>query len=242
MRVKYVFHPEVTEEEWLDLEASDTYAVWRSMPHPEGYRDPDRKKLLLVAHLVRQVSDQMTDPRLVAVIEAGEKWADGLIDDAEARAVHEQAEEVYESVRQPQRAAADAAAVARRFLYEQNETVELLVSAAGSRAIHLAGPPADASGTVGDEARYAMQAQIRWLINEVHGNPFRPVSFSPSCRTDDVMSLARRIYDRRDFDVMPVLAATLEKLGCSGAVVDHLRLPGAHIPGCWALDAVLGNG
>src|SRR5262245_52535069 len=130
MTTKYVFDPEVTEEDWLDLEGSDPWAVWRSMPHPEGCKGPDRKKLLLVAHLVRQVADQMTDPRFVAVIEVGEKGADGLISEKEMWAAHERAYEVFDTVPQPHQAASDAADVAQRFLYSQNETAEMMIRAA----------------------------------------------------------------------------------------------------------------
>src|SRR4051812_18887489 len=98
---KYVFEPEVTEEEWLDVEGSDQWAVWRSMPHPEGWREPDRKKLLLVAHLLRQVADQLTDPVFVASIEAGERGADGLVSPQEMWTAHERAYETFDTTPQP---------------------------------------------------------------------------------------------------------------------------------------------
>jgi hypothetical protein len=70
---EYVFEPEVGEDEWLDLSAGDLWRVWRSMPRLRGPEGPDRKRLLLVAHLLRQVADQMTDGRFPAVIDAGER-------------------------------------------------------------------------------------------------------------------------------------------------------------------------
>jgi hypothetical protein len=240
MPVKYVFHPEVTEEEWLDREGSNLWTVWCSMPYPEGYRGLDRKKLLLVAHLVRQVADQMTDPRFLAVIEAAENGADGLISVEEMWAVHERAYEAWDTVPQPHEAAADAASIARRFLYEQNETAEIMISAAGSRAAHLAGGKGKDAEEARRKAQKAIKSLIRRLINEVHGNPFRPVTFSPWWRTDTVTSLARQMYDTRDFTAMPILADALEEAGCTtAAILEHRRDSDLHIRGCWVVDLVL---
>ncbi len=242
MATKYVFDPEVTEEAWLDIEGSDLWAVWRSMPHPEGWKGPDRKKLLLVAHLVRQVADQMTNPRFVAVIEVAEKGADGLISENEMWAAHERAYEVFDKVPQPHEAAHDAADVAQRFLYEQNETAEMMIRAAGSRAARLAGGKGKKADAARGEAQEAMEALIRRLINEVHGNPFRPVTFAPSWRTTTVIALARQMYDTRDFLAMPILADALEDAGCdNGDILDHCRGPGPHVRGCWVVDLLLGR-
>jgi hypothetical protein len=242
MTVKYVFEPAVTEEEWLDIEGSDTLDVWRSMPYPERLEGPHRKQLLLVAHLLRQVADQMTDPQFVAVIEAGEKYADGLITSEEKWAVYERARALYDTVPQPTEAAKDAATVAELYLYSRGETAVAMVSAAGSRAALLAGGHGEKAETARCEAKAAMQALTRRLINEVHGNPFRPVTFSPSWRTNVVMSLARQIYDTRDFAAMPILADALEDAGCDNSgILYHCRGLGPHIRGCWALDLVLGK-
>jgi hypothetical protein len=99
------------------------------------------------------------------------------------------------------------------------------------------------------------------LIRDVFGNPFRrppggaavtahgpegdgplpPVS--PAVRAWHgglVVALARGIYADRRFADLPVLADALEEAGCSEAhVLGHLRGPGPHVRGGWALDAVL---
>jgi hypothetical protein len=57
-----------------------------------------------------------------------------------------------------------------------------------------------------------------------------------------VPKLARSIYDTRDFDRLAVLADALEDAGCTDAeLLGHLRGPGPHVRGCWALDKVLGK-
>jgi hypothetical protein len=56
-----------------------------------------------------------------------------------------------------------------------------------------------------------------------------------------VRKLARTIYDERCFNRLPELADALEAARCTDAeLLAHLRSPGPHIRGCWALDAVLG--
>src|SRR5688572_16857480 len=44
----------------------------------------------------------------------------------------------------------------------------------------------------------------------------------------------------RDPHRLSVLADALEEAGATGELVAHLRSPGPHVRGCWALDLVLG--
>ena len=240
---KYVFEPEasVTEEVWLDIESGDPWAVWRSMPHPEDWNAPDRKKLLLVAYLLRQVADQLKRPVFLEQIEAGEKCADGLITEKEMWAAHERAYEVFDTTRIPNEAEFDASDCAQRYIYEQNETSEMLVRAAGSRAARLVGRKGKKADAARAAAGKAMEALNRLLINEVHGNPFRPVAFSPEWRTDTAVSLAKQMYESRDFGAMPILADALQDAGCDNeAVLNHCRdTKQLHIRGCWVVDLVL---
>lgn len=86
------------------------------------------------------------------------------------------------------------------------------------------------------------------LVREVFGNPFRPASLAPSCRTPTVQSLAQSAYEERqlpagllDCDRLAVLADALEDLGSATELVEHLRGPGPHVRGCWAVDLCLGK-
>jgi hypothetical protein len=82
------------------------------------------------------------------------------------------------------------------------------------------------------------------LLREVAGNPYRPVDidrewlgWNDGC----VGKMARSIYDERRFPDLPVLADALEEAGCpSPDLVAHCRTPGSHVPGCWAIDLLLG--
>ena len=81
------------------------------------------------------------------------------------------------------------------------------------------------------------------LAREIFGNPFHPVAFSPEWRTDTAVSLARQMYESREFGAMPILADALQDAGCDSAgVLDHCRDASAtHVRGCWVVDLVLGK-
>jgi hypothetical protein len=80
------------------------------------------------------------------------------------------------------------------------------------------------------------------ILRDVICNPFRPVAFDPAWRTDTVLSLARVMYDTRDFAGMPILADALQDAGCEHAVIlDHCRGTSTHVRGCWVVDLVLGK-
>ena len=81
------------------------------------------------------------------------------------------------------------------------------------------------------------------IIRDVFGNPFRPVAFDPAWRTDTAVSLAKGMYESRDFGAMPILADALQDAGCtSDDILTHCRDSHAtHVRGCWVVDLVLGK-
>ena len=81
------------------------------------------------------------------------------------------------------------------------------------------------------------------FVRDIFGNPFRPVSFSPAWQTDTALTLARQMYDSRDFSLMPILADALQDAGCEDEhILSHCRDPqAAHVRGCWVVDLVLGK-
>lgn len=96
----------------------------------------------------------------------------------------------------------------------------------------------------GIERWNASRAEERTLALELIGpNPFRPIPFLPEWRTDTVMSLARQMYESRDFGAMPILADALQDAGCDDeAILSHCRdASAAHVRGCWVVDLVLGK-
>jgi hypothetical protein len=85
------------------------------------------------------------------------------------------------------------------------------------------------------------------LLREFFGNPFRPTSMNPCWLTPVVLSLATAAYEERQLPEgildparLAILADALEDAGCTDAgVLDHLRGPGTHYRGCWAVDLAL---
>jgi len=85
--------------------------------------------------------------------------------------------------------------------------------------------------------------EVQPLFFEVFGrNPFGSISTSSDWLTPTVVSLATAIYDDRAFNRMPILADALTDAGCDNSdILNHCRLPGEHVRGCWAVDLVLGK-
>ena len=98
----------------------------------------------------------------------------------------------------------------------------------------------------GSDTRWAVHAD--WL-RDIVPNPFLPPLRIPRWRTKDLIELAQTAYEKRhlpsghlDADRLAVLADAVEEAGCQEAVVlDHLRSPGPHLRGCWAVDLLLGK-
>jgi hypothetical protein len=88
------------------------------------------------------------------------------------------------------------------------------------------------------------------LIREVFGNPFRDGVVPDALRrwqSGTPARLAKTAYAERLADgaldpaLLSVLADALLDAGCDDdSLLEHLREPGPHFRGCWAVDAVLG--
>jgi hypothetical protein len=99
-------------------------------------------------------------------------------------------------------------------------------------------------------------------LRDIIGNPFRPWLSEPATvneldarpgaqiflyrwsHANDHLAwcLADVCYEKNDWRSLPVIADALEDNGCEAAdVLAHLRSPGPHARGCWALDLVLGK-
>lgn len=121
--------------------------------------------------------------------------------------------------------------------------------------------PSDAPLALLDSERHLLDAaggalyscdeddELAALLRDLFGNPFRPVSVELSWRTPDVLSLARAADSELsllDSTLEPtrllLLADALDDAGCSDdSVLSHLRSPGPHARGCWAVDLILGK-
>ncbi len=106
------------------------------------------------------------------------------------------------------------------------ERVAATAVAAADAGERLSGTPAAAPGRAGawgHEAPGPADRLDAWL-------------------TPTVRALAETAYDVRDWTLLQVLADALEEAGCDSAdLLGHLRSPGPHVCGCWAVDLVLGK-
>jgi hypothetical protein len=91
------------------------------------------------------------------------------------------------------------------------------------------------------------------LLRDIFGNPFRAPAALPASVFEGndslIPRLARKAADDRRLpagtmepDRLAILADALEDAGCIDAeLLAHLREPGPHVRGCWAVDLILGR-
>jgi hypothetical protein len=185
-----------------------------------------------------------------AVIEVAERCADGEVggrDLAKARRVHSNSRRDYYG-RDNIEFAVSAAVSAGPGLPAGAVALSLL------EAAYWTGPAGYDRANI--EARYAAReaerARQATTVRCVFGNPFHPVEVEPGWRAwhgGAVVNLATAVYEERELPSghldaarLAVLADMLEEAGCSDAqLLDHLRGPGPHVRGCFAVDALLGK-
>ena len=94
-------------------------------------------------------------------------------------------------------------------------------------------------GATSHESERHVQAD---LLRDIFRNPFHEVTFDESWGTSDVVSMARSMYEVREFVAMPRMAYALQDAGCEDeGVLDHCRGTGPHVRGCFVVDLVLGK-
>jgi hypothetical protein len=176
-----------------------------------------------------RTSGRASDRKLRLLGCACVRTAWGRLKDLRSRAAVEAAERLADGLLAPEEAEG-----ARARGYE---------AARGGRAW----PPYSAVETLlGDglgACRPASRKQRCDLLRDLFGPlPFREVRVDPSWLTPAAVPIARGAYEGRDFTALPVLADALEEAGCDQPdVLGHLRGPGPHVRGCWAVDLLLGK-
>ncbi|QVL32962.1 hypothetical protein KIH39_03330 [Telmatocola sphagniphila] len=77
-------------------------------------------------------------------------------------------------------------------------------------------------------------------LREIIGNPFAQTAFDVNWRNTNILDIATKIYEQKEFENLPILADALQDAGCNWTeIIDHLRSSESHFRGCWALDAIL---
>ena len=244
---------------------------WLTCPDPSpmlaflGSRASERKLSLFTAACLRRLWPLLTDDRSRAAVETMDRSADGLacrVERAAARraahAAGRRAAAAWEAARATQRAKGEGRAwgpgwwereEALQAAAERESAAWLVWKLSGRElstadgAAHAAAFAAEAAARRGGEA--AERQALAELVREVFGPSIRSPVVEPSwLRWNDgtVPKLAKVVYADRAFNRLPLLADALEDAGCTYAgLLGHLRGPGPHVRGCWALDLLLGR-
>ena len=209
-------------------------------------RASDRKLRLFAVACCRQLWPLLpaTDAGQQAVL-VSERYADGLATRQDLMAARRGARSC-----ELMSAGLDAYAAAEA-------TARVAAAKARAFAWHAPRPPGKerVPGDVIGPARWAEAEQARAqaaLLRCAVGSPFRPVSVDPAWlawRGGAIVQLAAAAYEDRqlpsgtlDAARRAVLADMLEEAGCCDAdLLGHLRGPGPHARGCWAVDLLLGR-
>ncbi len=218
------------EDTWLN-----TQNLNELLTHPDIF--DHRKRRLLLCACSRRLLNSLADTRFKHAIDATEEYADQRVTWEElktnARRAAIEARNALTASRPGGRihdAAVAVVATTAKFMYW-----DVLTSARLALA--------NTQGRYEQEVeRTEEMAQVQ-LLRDIFGNPFRPVTFSSSWRTSTAISLARGMYESRDFSAMPILADALQDAGCDNDdILTHCRNPKqVHVRGCWVIDLVLGR-
>jgi hypothetical protein len=225
----------VTEAEWL---ASDDPFSMLDFLHRAGHGSK-RQHRLYAAACCRQVWHLLEDERSRRAVEVAEQFADGVVTDEDRAAAHTAAMAAWSGRKgeSTERMFASLAAA-------------LAAGGATRAAVRGAGLAvkwsADDSHRAAEAAKRKEQAAI---LRDVVGNPFRPTPVDTSWLASRVVAFAQATYDQRELPAgtldatrLAVLADALEDAGCTDSdLLAHLRGPGPHVRGCWAVDLLLGK-
>jgi hypothetical protein len=214
----------VTEAEWLAGERPWDVRGWFA-----NTLSP-RKLRLFACACCRNVAHLAREPGYEAALEVLERFADGTARDADR-------------IRAGKQSVADALPpnLAGCLLSELRQAAAKTIG----RGAEYIGQGASAAVGYTDERRFqALKAEEQRrqmpLLRDLAGNPFRPVACSARWCTDTALSLARQMYEARDFGAMPMLADALQDAGCDNdEILNHCRGLGPHVRGCWVVDLVL---
>ena len=217
----------MTEAEWRT--GTDPAPMLAAMTGAIGRWPTDRKTRLFACDCCRRLAHLMTDLDR-AVLDAVERCAEGLLS--------------------PKNIVASLGITDRNSPYTfgctnnvQRAIREAMMSGAWEGARRARAHTVDAvrkeEGAAGRVAEWKRQSDV---LRCIFGNPFRRVRFSADWRTDTALTLARQMYEAREFSALPILADALQDAGCDNdELLAHARAEAPHARGCWVVDLVLGK-
>jgi hypothetical protein len=228
----------MTEEEWrLCSEPDPMLAVVRS-------KGTDRKFRLFAAACCRDHWHLLTDERSRTAVDMAERFAN---DEITAGELERAATAAAEAVRPTQNAFGLVPAAAETATQRVHFAPDTPFDGPGPLQWYYFTPYWEVVSTSiwwleGMEPE-PIKVQHAAHLRDIFGNPFRPLTFNPAWRTDTAVTLARTMYESREFSAMPILADALQDAGCdSDDILTHCRDTNqVHVRGCWVVDLVLGK-
>jgi hypothetical protein len=204
----------------------------------------ERKLRLFAAACCRNIWYIIPKTPHQAALSVGERYADGIVDEQALEAAVKDVPKVHigdNAEADPYHldcwrcdAVRSAIAAGKFGTASAGSVCELASQAAAMVASYAAG-----LNSLSDIARRREQQRQAALLREIFGNPFRPTAVNPIWLDDESTALANAIYDERQFDRLPELAAKLEAAGCDRPeILTHFKNDRGHVAGCWALDLV----
>lgn len=207
----------MTPTEWQS--SDNPYAMLRVL----GDRLTFRKYRLLRCGFCRANIEELVDERSVRAVVVAEQYADGLTSEAECGRAREAAGQAI-----------------GRWRDEPDQRKKLFAGVALSCLDPELSPFGRGYHVFKEYLESNPDPDTCHMIRDLF-NPFLSGPATPSWLTSTVISLARQMYDQRDFATLPILADALQDVGCEDvAILDHCRGQRAHQRGCWVVDLVLG--
>jgi hypothetical protein len=233
----------MTEKEWF--ESSDPEEMLVGL---KDFQPSDRKLRLFMCACCRRIWNLFKDDRCREAVEVAERYADGLASEGERQEADEEAANAAEEAEEKENLALEGSGNAASLALSTNEgesiTWEAKTVAEWTVYALTGNKPLD------DPKREAkrlaiFEEEVRSqcvLLRDIFGNPFRPVTIHRSLRIPTVVKVVQQIYEQRALERLPKVADALEKAGCDNPeILNHCRMPGPHVKGCWLVDAVLGK-
>ena len=221
----------------------------------------ERRLGLFAVACCRGLWPYLTGPSTRQLLETVEQYLDGLVcEDALAAEITATFEGLYEQEEERSRREAQA-----------SESVEILLIQVTGHSLTLYGDIRSgeecyediehrlhglrkaAAGKRSASAMTKEAGQQSHLLRDIFGNPFRPpLALDPTWLAWNdglIVRMANAIYEERslpaghlDHTRLAVLADALTDAGCTDAdLIEHLRGPGPHVRGCWAVDLLTGR-
>ncbi len=204
-----------------------------------SYRKVSQRKLRLLACAFCREVEHMLSGAAQSALEVAEKFADGLAGLADLCRARRDARQAEKRLRATA-GGAWVGSASRAARMATNENAEAAVVEALQSCEWALGDEAQTWGPGANGGDFVAS------IRDLFGNPFRPIALGPVARTPTAVELARAAYEEREMPSgrlipvrLAVLADALEEVGADQALLDHLRGPGPHYRGCFAVDLCL---